>query len=66
MDWKIVFDETAVRRLVERAQVERMTINDFCAHLFKDYQFGLNLVKKTPARRSLLLTLRLSMLRTNF
>jgi len=47
---EIVFDETAVRRLVERAQVERMTLNDFCAHLFKDYQFGLNLVKKNTGQ----------------
>jgi hypothetical protein len=43
---EIVFDETAVQRLVERAQAERMTMNDLCAHLFKDYQFGLNLIKK--------------------
>src|SRR5437773_2450405 len=47
---EIVFDETAVRRLVERAQVERMTLNDFCAHMFKDYQFGLNLVKKNTGQ----------------
>src|SRR5437763_107856 len=43
---EIVFDETAVRRLVERAHDERITMNDLCAHLFKDYQFGLNLIKK--------------------
>src|SRR5438045_3462849 len=43
---EIVFDESAVRRLVERAQTERMTMSDLCAHLFKDYQFGLNLIKK--------------------
>src|SRR6266404_2225492 len=47
---EIAFDETAVRRLVERAQAERMRINDFCAHLFKDYQFGLNLVKKNTGQ----------------
>src|SRR6266511_3701037 len=35
---EIVFDEAAVRRLVERAQTERMTMSDLCAHLFKDYQ----------------------------
>src|SRR5216110_679314 len=43
---EVIFDETAVRRLVERAQAERMTVTDLCAHLFKDYQFGLNLIKK--------------------
>ena len=47
---EIVFDESAVRRLVERAQTERMTMNDLCAHLFKDYQFGLNLIKKNTGR----------------
>src|ERR1700716_4297529 len=43
---EIVFDDSALRRLVERAQAERMNMNDLCAHLFKDYQFGLSLVKK--------------------
>ena len=47
---EIVLDEAAVRRLVERAQTERMTMNDLCAHLFKDYQFGLNLVKKNTGQ----------------
>src|SRR5216110_199876 len=43
---EIVFDEAARARLIERAQAERMTVTDLCAHLFKDYQFGLNLIKK--------------------
>jgi ATP-dependent Clp protease ATP-binding subunit ClpX len=47
---EIVFDETAVRRLVEHAQVERMTMSDLCAHLFRDYQFGLSLIKKNTGR----------------
>jgi hypothetical protein len=47
---EIAFDESAVRRLVERAQVERMTMSDLCAHLFKDYQFGLNLIKKNTGQ----------------
>jgi ATP-dependent Clp protease ATP-binding subunit ClpX len=47
---EIVLDEAAVRRLVERAQAERMTMSDLCAHLFKDYQFGLNLVKKNTGQ----------------
>ena len=53
---EIVFDETAVRRLVERAHDERMTMNDLCAHLFKDYQFGLNLIKKNTGRTKFILT----------
>jgi ATP-dependent Clp protease ATP-binding subunit ClpX len=47
---EIAFDEAAVRRLVERAQTERMTMSDLCDHLFKDYQFGLNLVKKNTGQ----------------
>ncbi len=40
------FEESAVERLVARAQMERMRMVDLCAHLFKDYQFGLSLIKK--------------------
>ena len=43
---ELIFDEAALRRLVERAQAERMTMAELCAHLFKDYQFGLGLVQK--------------------
>jgi hypothetical protein len=52
---EIVFDETATRRLVERAQAERMNMSDLCAHLFKDYQFGLNLIKKNTGRTKVVL-----------
>jgi hypothetical protein len=52
---QIVFDEGAIRRLVERAQAERMTMSDLCAHLFKDYQFGLNLIKKNTGRTQFVL-----------
>ena len=47
---EIEFDESALQRLVERAQAERMTIPDLCAHLFKDYQFGLSLIQKNTGR----------------
>src|SRR5256885_7496296 len=52
---EFVFDDGAVRRLVERAQAERMTMTDLCAHLFKDYQFGLNLIKKNTGRKEFVL-----------
>src|SRR5438477_1710539 len=52
---EVIFDETAVRRLVERAQAERMTVTDLCAHLFKDYQCGLNLIKKNTGRKEFVL-----------
>jgi len=52
---EIVFDESAVRRLVERAQIERMPMPDLCAHLFKDFQFGLSLIQKNTGRKQFLL-----------
>jgi ATP-dependent Clp protease ATP-binding subunit ClpX len=52
---EIVFDEAAIRRLVERAQAERMTMSDLCAHLFRDYQFGLNLIKKNTGQTKFVL-----------
>src|SRR5438094_5241513 len=52
---KIGLDESAVRRLVERAQTERMTMSDLCAHLLKDYQFGLSLIKKNTAKTQFVL-----------
>ena len=51
---EIIFDESAIRRLIERAQAERMTMSDLCAHLFKDYQFGLSLIKKNTSRTTFL------------
>ena len=52
---EIVFDDAALRRLVERAHAERMTMNDLCSHLFKDFQFGLSLIQKNTGRRSFVL-----------
>jgi ATP-dependent Clp protease ATP-binding subunit ClpX len=52
---EIVFDESAIARLVERAQTERMTMPDLCAHLFKDYQFGLTLIQKNTGQKAFVL-----------
>jgi ATP-dependent protease Clp ATPase subunit len=52
---EIIFDESAIRRLAERAQAERMTMSDLCAHLFKDFQFGLSLIKKNTGRTQFVL-----------
>ena len=52
---EIVFDEYALPRLVERAQAERMTMPELCAHLFKDYQFGLSLVQKNTGQGKFML-----------
>jgi ATP-dependent Clp protease ATP-binding subunit ClpX len=51
----IIFDDSALRRLVERAQGERMAITDLCGHLFKDYQFGLSLINKNTGRSEFVL-----------
>jgi len=32
-----------------------MTMSDLCAHLFKDYQFGLNLIKKNTSHAKFVL-----------
>ena len=52
---EIIFDEGAVCRLVERAQAERMTMSDLCAHLFRDYQFGMSLIKKNTGQTQFVL-----------
>ncbi len=49
------FDESALQRLVERAGAERMKMSDLCAHLFKDFQFGLSLIRKNTGRSQFLL-----------
>ena len=50
------FDESARARLLERAQAERMTMPDLCAHLFKDYQFGLSLIQKNTGQKYFVLS----------
>src|SRR5213596_1759305 len=52
---EIIFEPDAIARLVERAHAERMPMLDLCAHLFKDYQFGLSLVQKNTGQRSFVL-----------
>src|SRR5881394_3200849 len=54
-DVEIAFEEAARRRLVERAQTEKMSMADLTAHLFKDFQFGLSLIKKNTGRTQFVL-----------
>jgi endopeptidase Clp ATP-binding regulatory subunit ClpX len=44
------FDDSALQRLVARAEAERMKMSDLCAHLFKDFQFGLSLIRKNTGK----------------
>jgi ATP-dependent Clp protease ATP-binding subunit ClpX len=53
---EIVFDESALQRLTERAHAERMSMLELCAHLFKDYQFGLSLIQKNTGQKTFTLT----------
>lgn len=52
---EIMFDDEAIRRLVERAQAERMTMAELCGHLFKEYQFGLGLIQKNTGHSKFVL-----------
>ena len=49
------FDDSALDRMVERAEAERMKMSDLCAHLFKDFQFGLSLLMKNTGKNSFVL-----------
>ena len=42
-----------------------MTMPELCAHLFKDYQFGLSLVQKNTGQKAFVLGARRSMRRIN-
>jgi ATP-dependent Clp protease ATP-binding subunit ClpX len=52
---EIAFDQGGIARLIERAHAERMTMPELCAHLFKDYQFGLNLIRKNTGQKAFVL-----------
>src|SRR5439155_6915093 len=52
---EISFDESGLERLMERARKEHMGTPELCAHLFKDYQFGLNLIQKNSGQQHFVL-----------
>jgi ATP-dependent Clp protease ATP-binding subunit ClpX len=54
-DLEIAFEDAARRRLVERAQAEKMSMADLTAHLFRDFHFGLNLVRKNSGQNKFIL-----------
>jgi len=45
-DLEIAFEDAARRRLVERAQLKKMSMADLTARLFRDFHFGMNLVRQ--------------------
>lgn len=42
---RLRFTDDAIEGIVTRAQAERKSVTELCAALFKDYQFGLNLIR---------------------
>src|SRR5436305_2114752 len=56
-DLEIAFEDAARRRLVERAQTEKMSMADLTAHLFRDFHFGLTLVRKNSGQNKFTLPL---------
>ncbi|MBA3962848.1 MAG: AAA family ATPase [Chthoniobacterales bacterium] len=53
---EVRFDESALQRLAQRAEAERMKMSELCAHLFKDFQFGLSLIRKNMGRTRFVLS----------
>jgi endopeptidase Clp ATP-binding regulatory subunit ClpX len=47
---RLRLEPDAVEEIVERAQHANKSITDLCRELFKDYQFGLNLVKSNAGQ----------------
>lgn len=43
-------EQATIDRIVERAKIEKCNVRDVCAAFFKDYEFGLNLVKKNTGQ----------------
>jgi len=50
-DLEIRFTEEAVARIVQRASEVNMSASDWCEKVFKDYQFGLGLMKGEAEER---------------
>ncbi len=49
------FEEDAISRLQETAATRRLPVRDLCKILFKDYQFGLGLIRRNSGRTEFLI-----------
>ena len=49
------FEEEAVSRLIEVAEEKNIPVRDLCETLFKDYQFGLGLIRRNSGRTEFLI-----------
>ncbi len=50
------FDPDGVEAVVERALAAQRPVRDFCDELFKDFEFGLRLIKKNSGQNEFILT----------
>jgi endopeptidase Clp ATP-binding regulatory subunit ClpX len=55
---EITFEPEAVSALVARAETSQTGVRELCETLFKDYQFGLQLIRKNSGRTSFVIPLR--------
>ena len=53
---KLDFDADGLEAVVERALAAQRPVRDFCDELFKDFEFGLKLVKKNSGQGEIILT----------
>ncbi len=49
------FEDEAVSRLIEVAEEKNIPVRDLCESLFKDYQFGLGLIRRNSGRSEFLI-----------
>ena len=47
---RITFENEAVERILSRAAEDNLGVREFCERAFKDYQFGLTLIKRNSGR----------------
>ncbi len=47
---RLTFEEEAIARIIARAGEENLGVREFCERAFKDYQFGLTLIKRNSGR----------------
>jgi len=49
-------DESLISRIIDRALERKKNVRDICGEVFKDYEFGLNLVKKNTGQSEFVIT----------
>jgi endopeptidase Clp ATP-binding regulatory subunit ClpX len=56
MDVRMQFTDDAVAQLMERSEIEKLSVGALCEKLFKDYEYGLKLVQRGDAPMDFLIT----------